>query len=89
MPKDGQYEALIKYGCDQKDAGGKFMLTTNQDTLTANVEETGGNLNFKDMSIGILPLTSGKNILKIEPVKLKEDSPLMNLLEVSLVPKKD
>ena len=87
MPEDGQYEALIKYGCDQKDTGGQFMLTTKRDTLTANVQETGGSLNFKDMSIGVLPLTSGKNILKIEPVKLKEDSPLMNLLQVSLIPK--
>lgn len=87
-PAAGHYQVLLTYGCDPQYAGGTFAVTTETDSIAATVRETGAALQFKEVPVGTLRVSAGRNTLVVKGVKFKEETPLMNVLKATLIPVK-
>ncbi|NQX69379.1 alpha-L-fucosidase [Paenibacillus alba] len=81
----GSYKVMVVYGANEPSAGGAFVISAGQERISAAVEFTGGEYEFKEHAAGqLLFADEAELVLTIRPEKINGDV-LMNLKEIILI----
>jgi putative heme-binding domain-containing protein len=86
VPKAGKYEVWLDYACEDKSSGNRWVLTAGTERLTGVVGGTGTWDTYKQLEVGELTLTEGRQRLVFRSVG-KVAGALIDLRMVRLAPK--
>jgi len=82
----GTYEVTLSYACEDGYGGAEYAVRAGDHQLRGTIEATGGWDKFVTVSLGLLELKPGKQMVKVVPVRLPHGV-VMNLKEIVLTPR--
>jgi len=84
----GDYEVTLLLACADSDKGAPFEVKIGDQVIKGTVPATGGETEFKPVSMGTVTLKKGDRPLSVSTLD-KRDKPIMYLRQVKLTPKKE
>ena len=69
VARAGDYEVTVDYGCDIRDAGGKFAIEVGNELIVAAARATDGPTLFESHVVGTLSLKTGPAILRVRVIE--------------------
>jgi len=82
----GAFKVSLTYACAPHAAGSDFEIIADDQTISGNIESTGGFDDFKTMVLGEIRIAkSGRKIVAIKATKMPAGA-VMNLSEIKLTP---
>jgi putative membrane-bound dehydrogenase-like protein len=88
LEKEGHFEVLLDYACDDSSAGNRFILEGAQPSLRGHVAGTGGWDKYRQIKIGVITLAAGTHRLVLRPDAGVLKNALLDLKNIQLVPEK-
>ena len=70
MERAGQYEVILQYGCDPKDAGSHIRIEAGGESVEGVVESTGASTVWRYWSVGSLNLPKGRTNLDMKALSI-------------------
>jgi hypothetical protein len=87
VPKDGDYEIDLTYGCSQWQEGAHFIIVAGDKELMFTTEGSRYENRFRVVPLGKLTLSAGKIMLVLRPtLNSPSHHPAINVRSVQLIP---